>query len=117
NANDVSSSQARFAVGLDGALWQRATTSIAFLAREPFAGIEPPGFFDVTRTSFRTGLRYQSPILDLDRSRPSYYDLSVGARVVLWRETLIGFVNFVLPLNDDGFRAGLIPVVGLEAAF
>ncbi len=117
NANDVSSSQGRFGIGLDCAVGRRATAAIAFLAREPFAAIAPPGFFDTRRVDPQTGRSFSGPLLGLDRSRPAYWDLSVGGRVVLWRETLIGYVNVLLPLNDDGFRSDVIPLAGIEAAF
>ena len=35
----------------------------------------------------------------------------------LWRDTLIGFVNAIVPLNADGFRSDVIPLVGIEATF
>jgi len=37
--------------------------------------------------------------------------------VNLWRDTLIGFVNAIVPLNADGFRAEVIPLAGIEATF
>jgi hypothetical protein len=37
--------------------------------------------------------------------------------VLLWRDTVIGFANVLLPLNDDGFPSNVIPLVGEEAAF
>jgi len=114
---DVDASEGRFGVGLDCAVGARVTGAIAFLAREPFAAIAPPGFFDVHRVDPRTGASFEAPILGFDGSRPSYYDLSLGGRVMLWRQTLIGFVNVILPLNDDGFRSNVIPTVGLEATF
>jgi hypothetical protein len=46
-----------------------------------------------------------------------YYDLSIGGRIDLWRDTIIGFVNAIVPLNRDGFRSDVIPLAGIEAAF
>jgi len=117
DAADVGASEARFGLGLDCAVGRRFTGAIAFLAREPFTGIAPPGFFDVQRVDPKTGLPFRAPILGFDRGRPSYYDLSLGGRVMLWRDTLIGFVNVLLPLNDDGFRSDVIPLAGIEAVF
>jgi len=28
-----------------------------------------------------------------------------------------GFANAIVPLNDDGFRSNVIPLVGVEATF
>lgn len=117
DTDDIAASDARFGLGLDCAVGRRFTGALAFLATEPFEGIAPPGFFDVRRVDPRTGRSFEAPILGLDRSRAPAYDLSLGGRGVLWRETLIGFVNVVLPLNDAGFRSSVIPVVGIEAAF
>ena len=40
-----------------------------------------------------------------------------GGRVNLWHDTVFGFANVILPLNRDGFRSDVIPLVGIEAAF
>jgi hypothetical protein len=40
-------------------------------------------------------------------------DLSIGAKVNPWRN-LIGSVNFLVPLNEQGLRADFIPSVGVE---
>jgi len=34
-----------------------------------------------------------------------FYDLSVGGRLNLWHDTVIGFVDAIIPLNRDGFRS------------
>jgi hypothetical protein len=115
NAEDVGASQGRFGVGVDCGLAARVTFAVAFLGREPFRGIAPPGFFDVERIAPGSGVA--RPVLGLERDRASVYDLSVGGRVNLWRDTLIGFANVLLPLNDEGFRSDVIPLVGLEATF
>ena len=90
---------------------------MAVLGRESFQGIAPPGFFDVARVDPRTGRRFTAPVLGLERDRASTYDLSLGGRVNLWHDTVFGFANVILPLNRDGFRSDVIPLVGIEAAF
>jgi hypothetical protein len=117
NADDVDRSEGRYGIGLDCAIAERLTLAVAMLGREPFEGIAPPGFFDVQRVDPQTGRRFTAPVLGFDRSRDSFYDLSLGGRVNLWRDTVFGFANVVLPLNRDGFRSDVIPLVGLEAAF
>ena len=81
------------------------TLATAVLGREPFAAPASPGFYDLFRVNPQNGRVSRAPFLGLDRSRQSFYDLAVGGRVVLWRETVIGFANVLLPLNDDGFRS------------
>jgi hypothetical protein len=117
DGEDVDRSEGRFGAGLDAGLGDHVTLAVAFLGREPFAALARPGFFDLFRLNPQTDRLSRRPFLGLDRGRPSYYDLAVGGRVVLWRETLIGFANVLLPLNGDGFRSDVIPMVGVEAAF
>jgi hypothetical protein len=112
DAEDVDRSEARWGVGLDVGFAERLTAAVAVLGRHPFQRIAPAGFFDVARVDGTT-----QPLFGLQGERPDLYDLSVGGRVNLWRDTLIGFANVILPLNDDGVRADFIPLVGLEATF
>ncbi len=43
-------------------------------------------------------------------------DLSLGFKLSLFK-SVIGFVNFFVPLNTDGLRADFIPTAGLEVSF
>ena len=117
DADDVDRSTGRFGFGLDCAFLERFTAAVAVLGREPFQGIAPPGSFDVARVDPATGRRFQAPVLGLERARAPAYDLSLGGRVNLWRDTVFGFADVILPLNRDGFRSDVIPLVGVEAAF
>ena len=59
-----------------------------------------------------------SPIFGLRPGQPSYYDVSVGGRGNLWRDSVFGLCNVVGPANpDQGVRASVIPLVGIEATF
>jgi hypothetical protein len=132
NINDVDDSEGRFGAGIDFGFGQRATFSIAFLGREPFSSFTSPGFFDVPRLNPRNNTCQpsarnpnlvdrstcpMSPLFGLDTARASYYTLSIGGRVSLWRETIFGFANVLVPLNDDGIHTDPIPLVGFEATF
>ena len=108
---DGSRGEGRFGAGVDVMLATRLTVSAAFLGREPFGRLVPPGFADVPRAD---GSR--TPIFGIE-TRPSYYDLSVGGRVNLWRDTVFGMANVVVPINRDGVRASVVPLVGIEVAF
>jgi hypothetical protein len=105
-------SEGRFGVGVDVMLGSYGTLSVAFLGREPFDRLVPAGSFDVPRAN---GSR--TPIFGLDTGTPSYYDVSVGGRVNLWRDTVFGMWNVVVPANRDGVRANVVPLIGIEAAF
>jgi hypothetical protein len=115
NADDVGRSEPRWGVGLDCGMTERLTAAVAVLGRHPLRPIEQPGFFDVRR---RVGQHeFDAPLFGFRDRRPDFYDLSIGGRVNLWRDTLIGFVNAIVPLNADGFRAEVIPLAGVEATF
>ncbi len=48
--------------------------------------------------------------------RNDVLDLSVGIKMLLGDQVLI-FANALLPLNDDGIRAEIVPTVGFEYNF
>jgi len=127
NIDDVDLSQARFGLGADLALANVVTLSLAFLGREQFHGFAPAGSFDVPRyrrsnnTCDPSGKTTQgcplAPLFGLETTRPSYYALSMGGRVNLWRDTVFGFANVLVPLTDQGIGTAPIPLVGFEATF
>lgn len=132
NVTDVDDSAGRFGAGIDVGLGRRATFSIAFLGREPFQSFAAPGFFDVPRLRPRNNTCQpnarnpdlvdrrtcpMAPLFGLDSARASYYTLSIGGRVSLWRDTIFGFANVLVPLNDKGIHTDPIPMVGFEATF
>jgi len=117
DTNDVGQSEGRYGVGLDAGIPERFTAAVAFLGRHPFGRIARPGAFDIARIDPRTDARLTLPLFGIRGGRPDFYDLSIGGRVNLWRDTLIGFVNAIVPLNADGFRSDVIPLVGIEATF
>ena len=117
DAEDVDGSEGHWGIGLDWLASDRFTAAIALLARHAFRRIEPAGFFDVPRRDLTTGRTFVAPLFGIRDRRPDYYDLSIGGRVNLWRDTVIGFVNAIVPLNRDGFRSDVIPLAGIEAAF
>ena len=127
NISDVDVSQGRFGAGTDLALGNVVTLSLAFLGREPFHGFQPAGSFDLARYNPRNGCptaaptcnggRPVAPLFGLQTSRASYYTLSMGGRVNLWRDTIFGFANVLVPLTDQGIGTAPIPLVGFEATF
>lgn len=109
---DGSRGEGRYGVGIDVMLASRLTLSIAFLAREPFGRIVSPSEISVPRASGGS-----SPIFGINPGQPSYYDVSVGGRVNLWRDTVFGMWNVTIPANQQGVRASIVPLVGIEVAF
>jgi hypothetical protein len=110
--NDLSQNEPRWGVGTDLAYADRATLAVAVLGRHALAPIGPPGFTDAPRVGGGS-----LPLFGLTPGRPDFYELSVGGRINLWRDTVMAFGNVLLPLNNDGFRSDVIPLVGIEAAF
>jgi hypothetical protein len=112
DADDVGRSEPRWGVGVDVGIGERATLGLAVLGRHALARIGPPGFTDAPRTDGST-----QPLFGIAPGRPDFYDFSIGGRIAVWHDTVIAFANVLVPLNDDGFRADAIPLVGVEAAF
>lgn len=132
DVTDVDLSEGRYGAGVDLAIANRATLSLAFLGREPFHGFTSAGFFDQPRLYPRNNTCQprandpdridratcpMAPLFGLETVRPSYYSLSLGGRVSLWRDTVFGFANVLIPLNDRGIHTDPIPLVGFEATF
>lgn len=99
NADDVGRSIVRWAVGTTAQLGP-LTGALVFLGRHELSPqsnrIEPAFFFQIERNDL--------------------YDASVGLR---WRFAETGFVsaNALVPLNQQGLRADVIPTIEVEYAF
>jgi len=76
--------------------------------------IEVPTFGD---DSFNTDPPMPSGYVTVsDRIRTDILDLSLGIKVS-FSDTVVGFANVLLPVNDDGLRASVVPTAGLEITF
>jgi hypothetical protein len=121
DAEDVDQSEGRWGVGLDMGILNQATIGLGVLARYPFARTGAPGVFDVPRCRSATAVGCPkgppAPLFGFENTRPNFYDASVGLRLNLWRDVLIGFANALVPLNDAGLRASAIPLAGIEGTF
>jgi hypothetical protein len=126
DTDDVDSSEIRWGLGLDWGITQQVTAAIAVLGRNPLARVAPAGVFTFNRctgatlvecATQRSVRRGAAPLFGLDSGRFDYYDLSLGGRAGLWRDTVFGFVNVVVPLNDGFVRTEPIPIVGFEGTF
>ena len=51
-----------------------------------------------------------------DSLRTDIVDISLGFKLTLF-DSLVGFANVIVPLNDDGLRAKAVPTVGIEYSF
>ncbi len=125
DTQDVNSSEARWGIGVDWGVTEDLTAAIAFLGRNEFSRIGSAGSFlfprcdtdlvtCATDPSARDG---SAPLFGITGERADYYNLSVGARAALWRDTLFGFVNVAIPLNDGFVGTAPIPLIGVEGTF
>jgi outer membrane putative beta-barrel porin/alpha-amylase len=125
DAEDVASSEIRWGLGLDWGFTEQVTAAVAVLARHPLARVAPAGALTfnrctaglVTCATSQDVRRGSAPLFGLSSGRFDYYDLSLGGRGGLWRDTLFAFVNVIVPLNDGFVRTEPIPIIGLEATF
>lgn len=126
DTDDVDASEIRWGLGLDWGITEQATAAVAVLGRHPLARVAPAGVFTFNRctnatlvecATQRSVRRGAAPLFGLDTGRFDYYDLSLGGRAGLWRDTIFGFVNVVVPLNDGFVRTEPIPIVGFEGTF
>jgi len=115
NADDVSRTQVRYGLGADVDVTKRIGVALAFLGRSEFEGVADDE--DTRFLHLVNGTLQQEPLLGLDFDRKNYFDLSFGARAVVWRQIML-FVNGIYALNDDGLRnSTIIPAVGVEGTF
>jgi len=100
NADNVDRSAFRWAVGGTGKVIGPLTAAAVFLGRNEFNAqsdpIAAPFFFQIERNDI--------------------YDFSFGLRL-LFAESGVVSANAIVPLNSDGFRADIIPTIGVEYAF
>jgi len=117
DTGDVGQSEGRWGVGLDAGLRDRITLALALLGRHQFQRAGSAEAFDVERCLNPPSCteRGRAPLFGLENQRPDFYDLSVGLRFNVWGDVLIMYANVLVPLNDDGLRAEVIPLAGIEA--
>lgn len=100
NADDVSRSSFRWAVGSTAMVYGPITAAAVFLGRNEFNApadqISAPFFFQINRNDF--------------------YDFSFGVRC-LFAESGVISANVIVPLNRDGLRADYIPTIEAEYSF
>jgi len=100
NCDDVDASAFRWAVGATGQIITPLSAAIVFLGRNEFGkqtdSIDNPFFLQIERNDI--------------------YDFSIGLRWMAIESAVLS-VNFIVPMNDDGFRADFIPTLSAEYTF
>jgi hypothetical protein len=121
NANDVDRSQAKYLAGVTAQIGNIAAFTVDFLGRSEFARMSkiPSGgrLPAVQNGQFtETQEPFHGRPLFIDIKRNDILDLAVGGKVSVAPQAII-FATVILPLNDDGLRADVVPTVGFEATF
>jgi len=124
DADDVARSEVRWGLGLDLRRGARFTAAVAFLARHVLEAFGPSGALDVFRC---TGSQMRclqpnppqgvSPLLGIGGGRRDLYDLTLGFRAAFLGRRLIATASCLVPLNGQGIRPAVIPLVGIEIPF
>jgi hypothetical protein len=115
-ADDLERSQGRWAVGTDVSIGKRIHTGVALLGAHDVGALIDEDQLNVLvcdpcGAGGRTELR---PIFGIDGGRADALAVSLGARVLLWGDSLLAFANLVVPLLDQGVVTEPVPLVGIE---
>ena len=117
DTGDVDRSESRWAIAGAFTFSSRATLGVGLLGRDavrPLFSDRSISFPRCAPTNDRCDSVASAPLLGFSGRRPDYLDLSVGGRVLLWRDSLVGFANVLVPLSSEGLIAEPTPVVGIE---
>jgi hypothetical protein len=99
NTGDLDRTRARYALGLTAHLL------------DPLSGL-----LDVVGTSGLTSDHFSTQGVSGSIARTDLVDLAVGLKLTI-TDRLITHVGLLVPLTDDGLRADVIPVGGIQAEF
>jgi hypothetical protein len=126
DADDVSQSEGRWALGCDVGIGSRTRAALAFLGRHAFDRLAPASALELPRCLAAPAAcqadpsgspKGSLPVFGFRGERADHVDLSVGGRVHVWRETVMLFANVLVPLTDEGLRTEPIPLGGMEVTF
>ncbi len=115
NADDLDRSRVRYAAGVSFQMMQRVALLLDIIGS---SGIKTQKL-SVSVPTFLGGSTVPVPGADLVRTaelRTDLVDLAVGLKANV-AESMVGFVTFFVPLNEEGLRTEVIPAAGLEMSF
>jgi hypothetical protein len=122
NCDDVDRSQAKYLAGVTAQVFSIAALTVDFLGRSEFGALGKipstarlPAVQDGKFTESGAGPFHGRPIF-VNIHRNDILDLAVGGKVSVSQRAIL-FATVILPLNDDGLRANVVPTVGVEATF
>jgi hypothetical protein len=114
NLDDSDRSRVRYAGGLTLPLVERLAFLVDVVGSSNLTtdrvSVRVPQFFDPPPAPPTSFVRASTPL------STDIIDLAVGFKANLVG-SVVGFAHVFVPLNDDGLRADVIPVAGLEVSF
>ncbi len=121
DVDDVAKSQAKYAAGVSAQLFRPLALTIDFLGRSEFnSRVQIPSSArlpEVHDGAFvETAPPFHGRPLFVDIKRNDILELSLGVKIEVWGSTIL-FANAIVPLNNDGLRADVVPTVGVEGSF
>ncbi len=129
DADDVDRSQAKYNAGVSVQVTSFADLMVDFIGRSEFAAqtrIPGGGFPNPARLpAVKNGVYTEEPSTAgcchgepyfVTVKRNDVLDLAVGAKFALSSNVLL-FASAIVPLNNDGLRANVVPIIGLEGTF
>ncbi len=121
NCDDVDRSQAKYLAGITAQVASMAALTIDFLGRSEFARmthIPSDGRLPAVENGqfTETAAPFHGRPLFLTIKRNDVLDLAVGGKVSVAPQAIL-FATVILPMNNDGLRADVVPTVGFEATF
>jgi hypothetical protein len=141
NINTIDRSQARYAAGVTAQATSAIAVTVDFIGRSEFGPqgripntgrlpavrdidgvptltqpISEIDGFDENGNRINEDDNFKGRPIFVDIKRNDILDLAVGARLAVGEQGIL-FLNFLVPLNQDGLRADFIPTVGFEKTF
>ena len=120
-AEDVARSQARWGLGVDLSWAHRLYGAAALLGSDDVGPLLDESalnsLFCAANCRSASPRLVESPAFGIDGGRADGLAVSLGIRAPLWRDSLIGFANVLLPVRNQGVTTTPAPLIGAEFAF
>jgi hypothetical protein len=120
-AEDVARSQGRWGLGVDLSWAHRLYAAAALLGSDDVGPLLDENALNALLCAANCGSAsprmVESPVFGIDGGRADGLAVSLGIRAPLWRDSLIGFANVLLPVRNQGVTAEPAPLIGAEFAF
>ncbi|MGH8657383.1 MAG: transporter [Gammaproteobacteria bacterium] len=113
NTDDLDRSRVRYAAGVTYQMLQRVALLLDVIGS---SGIKTQELSVAAPTFLGGSTVPTGSVVRTTELRTDLVDLAVGLKANV-AESMVGFITFFVPLNDEGLRAEVIPAAGLEMSF